>query len=240
MDGVGEAPDGGRAARRAGDRRRRALGPRPVGVDAPAGVLPRAPPPSRCARASALCARRARTGPAAWWSAWPRSARRSTIADVRARASGAIGRPHVADALVAAGHARDRQDAFDRFLGDGGPGYVAHEGLGPREAIALVAASGGASALAHPASLRMPERELGDYVQRLAAWGIARHRGPPARPHARAPRAPRPPRGAPPIWSRRADPTSTTWRTPCAPATPGRPPLPHDAIDHLLFDTVEP
>ena len=34
-------------------------------------------------------------------------------------AGGAIGRPHVADALVAAGHARDRQDAFDRGRGAG-------------------------------------------------------------------------------------------------------------------------
>ena len=44
-----------------------------------------------------------------------------SLADVAARAGGPIGRPHIADALVAAGHARDRQDAFDRFLADGGP-----------------------------------------------------------------------------------------------------------------------
>ncbi|MBJ7455250.1 MAG: PHP domain-containing protein, partial [Thermoleophilia bacterium] len=56
-----------------------------------------------------------------------------TFEEVAGRAAGAIGRPHVAEALVAAGHARDRQDAFDRFLGNGGPADVPHEGLGPRE-----------------------------------------------------------------------------------------------------------
>ncbi len=94
------------------------------------------------------------------------------FADVRARAGGAIGRPHLADALVAAGHAADRGDAFDRLLGDGGPAWVPHEGLEPREAIALVVESGGAPVLAHPASLRMPPRELGAFVHRLASWGL--------------------------------------------------------------------
>jgi predicted metal-dependent phosphoesterase TrpH len=93
--------------------------------------------------------------------------------DVAGRAAGAIGRPHVADALVAAGYARDRQDAFDRYLGDGGSAWVPHEGLGPEEAITLVTGSGGAPVLAHPASLRMEARELGAFVRRLVGWGLA-------------------------------------------------------------------
>ena len=159
--------------------------------------------------------------------------------DVRARASGAVGRPHVADALVAAGHAHDRQDAFDRFLADGGPAYVPHGGLGPREAIALVAQSGGASALAHPASLRMPERELGDYVQRLAAWGLGGievHR-PDHTPERRA-------RLARLAARHRLIATGGSdfhdLEGALRPGDTGRPALPHDAIDHLLFDTVEP
>lgn len=92
--------------------------------------------------------------------------------DVAARAGGAIGRPHVADALVAAGHARDRQDAFERLLGDGGPAYVPHDRLEPEEALRLVTASGGAPVLAHPASLRMGRRELDAFVHRLAAGGL--------------------------------------------------------------------
>jgi predicted metal-dependent phosphoesterase TrpH len=94
------------------------------------------------------------------------------FADVAARAGGPIGRPHVADALVAAGHARDRQDAFDRFLADGAPAYVPHETLGPRDAIRLVTDSGGAPVLAHPASLRMEDRDLERFVMELRGWGL--------------------------------------------------------------------
>ena len=93
--------------------------------------------------------------------------------DVAARAAGAIGRPHVADALVAAGHVRDRQDAFDRYLAHGAPAWMPHEGLEPEQAIRLVADSGGAAVLAHPASLRMGARELGPFVRRLVGWGLA-------------------------------------------------------------------
>ena len=96
-----------------------------------------------------------------------------SFSDVAARAGGAIGRPHVAEALVAAGHARDRQDAFDRYLADAGPAHVPHEGLGPREAIALVRDSGGAPVLAHPATLGMGAKDLGSFVQRLVGWGLA-------------------------------------------------------------------
>ncbi len=35
-----------------------------------------------------------------------------------------VGRPHIADALVARGHVADRKEAFDRFLADDGPAYV--------------------------------------------------------------------------------------------------------------------
>jgi predicted metal-dependent phosphoesterase TrpH len=38
--------------------------------------------------------------------------------------SPSVGRPHIADALIEAGHVRDRQEAFDRFLADGGPAHV--------------------------------------------------------------------------------------------------------------------
>ena len=159
--------------------------------------------------------------------------------DVRARAGGAIGRPHVADALVAAGHARDRQDAFDRYLADGGPAWVPHEGLEPRDAIALVRDSGGAAALAHPASLRMPQRELSAYVGRLAAWGlrgIEVHR-PEHTPDRRAALA-RLARAAGLVATGGSD-----FHDPDGPLRPGdtgRPPLPASAIDDLLSDTVEP
>lgn len=74
------------------------------------------------------------------------------IADV-ARVSGdaaATGRPHVADALVAAGAVRDRDEAFARFLGPGGPAYVDRYGADLVTMIGTVRDAGGVSVLAHP------------------------------------------------------------------------------------------
>lgn len=59
------------------------------------------------------------------------------------------GRPHVARALVAAGHVGTVEEAFARYLGVEGPAYVARVGMGPREAIAAISAAGGIPVLAH-------------------------------------------------------------------------------------------
>ncbi|HYH92163.1 MAG TPA: PHP domain-containing protein [Candidatus Saccharimonadales bacterium] len=61
----------------------------------------------------------------------------------------AMGRPTIARALIAAGHATSVEDAFRRLIGHGGPGYVPREGLGPTEAIQAVTAAGGVPVLAH-------------------------------------------------------------------------------------------
>ena len=61
----------------------------------------------------------------------------------------ALGRPTLARALVAAGFATSVQDAFARFVGRGGPGYVPREGLGPLEAIRAIRGAGGIPVLAH-------------------------------------------------------------------------------------------
>jgi hypothetical protein len=61
----------------------------------------------------------------------------------------ALGRPTLARALVAAGFATSVQDAFARFVGRGGPGYVAREGLGPVAAIHAIRGAGGLPVLAH-------------------------------------------------------------------------------------------
>jgi 3',5'-nucleoside bisphosphate phosphatase len=61
----------------------------------------------------------------------------------------ALGRPTVARALVAAGFAASVEDAFDRIIGHGKPGYVRREGLGPEAAIDAIRAAGGLPVLAH-------------------------------------------------------------------------------------------
>jgi 3',5'-nucleoside bisphosphate phosphatase len=94
------------------------------------------------------------------------------LADVERRAAGPVGRPHVADALVDAGYVADRREAFDRYLHDGGPAYVPSRGLEPAEAVSCVLESGGAPALAHPASLALDRNRLEAFVRRLAGLGL--------------------------------------------------------------------
>ncbi|QGN32178.1 PHP domain-containing protein [Microlunatus sp. Gsoil 973] len=64
--------------------------------------------------------------------------------------SPSVGRPHIADALVEAGHVRDRQEAFDRFLADGGPAHVERYTIDVAHGIDLVTAAGGVPVIAHP------------------------------------------------------------------------------------------
>jgi 3',5'-nucleoside bisphosphate phosphatase len=63
---------------------------------------------------------------------------------------GSVGRPHIAQALLAAGHVASITDAFDRFLADGGPAYVERMKMTPEEGIAIIHAFGGVAAVAHP------------------------------------------------------------------------------------------
>jgi predicted metal-dependent phosphoesterase TrpH len=75
-----------------------------------------------------------------------------TVDEVLAQATGtpSVGRPHVADALVARGTVADRGEAFDRFLADGRPGHVSHYAIDPGRAIDLVREAGGVPIIAHP------------------------------------------------------------------------------------------
>ena len=68
---------------------------------------------------------------------------------------GTLGRPHLADALVAKGLAKSRDEIFEKWLHNNSPYYVAHYSPTPERAIALIKAAGGVSVIAHPmASLR--------------------------------------------------------------------------------------
>lgn len=67
-------------------------------------------------------------------------------------AGGAIGRPHVARALVAGGWVKDLREAFDKWLGAGKPAYVDKERLDIADGIAMVHEAGGIAVYAHPGS----------------------------------------------------------------------------------------
>jgi hypothetical protein len=83
-----------------------------------------------------------------------------------------VGRPHFAAALVAAGVARDIEDAFDRFLGEGGVAHVSKARILPGQIAELARASGGVAVLAHPLSLGLTPRDLEGTVRELADAGF--------------------------------------------------------------------
>jgi 3',5'-nucleoside bisphosphate phosphatase len=80
---------------------------------------------------------------------------------------GVIARPHLARAIVEAGHAETTQDAFARFLGEDAPAFVPKGTAGPEELVALVHGAGGVVVLAHPA-----EFVSLDLLARLLAAGL--------------------------------------------------------------------
>ena len=79
-----------------------------------------------------------------------------------------VGRPHVADALLAAGHVATINEAFDRYLGRGCAAFVPRHGASPAEVVRTIAAAGGICSLAHPGSTKLDER-----IGPLAAAGLA-------------------------------------------------------------------
>ena len=85
-----------------------------------------------------------------------------------------VGRPHIADALVAAGHVRDRSEAFERLIGRGRPAFVPRCGPRPVEVIETIKSAGGLTSMAHPG---VTARD--DLLPALAASGLdaieARH-----------------------------------------------------------------
>jgi predicted metal-dependent phosphoesterase TrpH len=71
------------------------------------------------------------------------------VADLDLSGDDALGRPTVARALMAAGHAASVDDAFARLIGHGAPAYVPRGGLDPIAAIRAIRAAGGLASLAH-------------------------------------------------------------------------------------------
>jgi predicted metal-dependent phosphoesterase TrpH len=82
------------------------------------------------------------------------------VESVLARAEGSVGRPHLAAAMVEAGYVEDKQEAFERWIGDGNPGFVPHEKPTIQEAVAAVKAAGGITSLAHPIYYGVPVKQL--------------------------------------------------------------------------------
>ena len=65
-----------------------------------------------------------------------------------------VGRPHIADTLVALGMVADRGEAFASLLATGSPYYVAHGAPGAATVVRAVRAAGGVPVVAHPGAMR--------------------------------------------------------------------------------------
>ncbi|MEX0786720.1 MAG: PHP domain-containing protein [Dehalococcoidia bacterium] len=82
---------------------------------------------------------------------------------------GAVGRPHVAQALLDSGHVATIKEAFDKYIGRNGPAYVEREKMTPVEAVATIVRLGGVPCLAHPRDLE----HLDELLVELKAAGLA-------------------------------------------------------------------
>ena len=96
-----------------------------------------------------------------------------TLDEVSACSGGqVIARPHFAQAMVARGFVRDRDEAFVKFLARGRPGYAERRKFAPDESIRLIRAAGGVPVLAHPFSLDLHTRRLRALLAPLREAGL--------------------------------------------------------------------
>lgn len=72
----------------------------------------------------------------------------------RIAGEGAVGRPHVAKALIEVGAASSMDAAFGRYLIEGCPGFVPRYKVSPEEAVRMIINSGGVACVAHPAKMK--------------------------------------------------------------------------------------
>ncbi|MFH1775381.1 MAG: PHP domain-containing protein [Chloroflexota bacterium] len=71
--------------------------------------------------------------------------------------AGSVGRPHLAQAMLEKGYIASLAEAFSKYIGHGGPAYVARDKMAPAEAVRLILGAGGLPVLAHPFTVADPE-----------------------------------------------------------------------------------
>lgn len=95
-----------------------------------------------------------------------------TWARVRELAHGAVGRPHVALALMEKGYADSIADAFDRYISPGRPAYVPRFKMVPEDAVRMLRSVRGVPVLAHPLRLFGLEDDLLPRLMRAGLLGL--------------------------------------------------------------------
>lgn len=71
--------------------------------------------------------------------------------------TGSVGRPHVAQALLEKGYIYTFKEAFNKYIGYGGPAYVERDKITPAEAVGLILRAHGVPVMAHPFTSENPE-----------------------------------------------------------------------------------
>ena len=84
-----------------------------------------------------------------------------------------LGRPHIADALVAKGLAPSRDAAFADYLYTGSPYHASHYAPDPVTAVRLVTGAGGVAVMAHPFAGRRGRLVDDEVIEEMAAAGLA-------------------------------------------------------------------
>jgi len=82
---------------------------------------------------------------------------------------GALGRPHLAQALFEKGYVPSYDDAFHTVIAKDSPAYVSRVGLTPFEAVELARTHGGVPSLAHPGTVE----RLEELLPKLVVAGLA-------------------------------------------------------------------
>lgn len=86
---------------------------------------------------------------------------------------GTVGRPHFAQYLTEKKVVKNRQQAFDKYLGNGKPFYIPRKNISLDAGIAAIKASGGIPILAHPMSLYLSWGTMPDIIKDFVERGLA-------------------------------------------------------------------
>lgn len=78
-----------------------------------------------------------------------------------------IVRPHIAQILVKRGYAKNKNEAFDKYIGNFGPAYSPKPELSVKKVVDIIHAAGGLAVIAHPGKLFKPS-----YVGEFVATGV--------------------------------------------------------------------
>lgn len=94
------------------------------------------------------------------------------LSGARGLANGQIlSRTHFARFLVGAGYVKSAQEAFNRYLGEGKPAYVASRWVGLEEAVNWIVGAGGYAVIAHPARYKLTATKLRALIDEFKACG---------------------------------------------------------------------